>query len=235
MSRIALVAALEREVAPLVRSWKTRTSEHGGRSYKFFENGDVVLVCGGIGPEAARRATEAIIREFQPSHIVSVGFAGGLDPMLRVGEVLEPLTVIDGLNGSRIDTGCGEGTLVSFGSVAGRAQKEKLYKAYGAAAVDMEAAAVAQGAQRRGIEFSALKVVSDGAGFNMPAMERFVGTDGRFHAAKFVLHVAVRPWLWAATIALARNSSRASRALCGVLDRYLSRAAVARISKGGTT
>lgn len=235
MSRIALVAALEREVAPLVRTWKTRTREHGGRSYQFFEKGDAALVCGGIGPEAARRATQAIIQEFQPSHIVSVGFVGALDPKLRVGAVLEPRTVIDAKDGSRTDTGYGEGTLVSFGSVAGREQKEKLYKAYGAAAVDMEAAAVAQGARLRGVEFSALKVVSDEAIFEMPAMERFVGADGGFHAVKFALHVAMRPWLWAATIALARNSARASRTLGAALDRYLSRVAAAEISKGRTT
>ena len=229
-----MVAALEREVAPLVRSWKTRTREHSGRSYKFFENGDVVVVCGGIGLEAARRATQAIIQVFQPSHVVSVGFVGALGPKLRVGEVLQPRTVIDAKDGSRTDTGSGEGTLVSFGSVAGREQKEKLYKAYGASAVDMEAAAVAQAAQLRGVEFGALKVVSDAADFDMPAMEKFVGADGGFHAAMFALHVGLRPWLWAGTIALARNSSRASRALCGALDRYLILVAVAEISKGGT-
>jgi adenosylhomocysteine nucleosidase len=235
MSRIGVVAALEREVAPLVRSWKTRTREHSGRSYTFFENGDVVVVCGGIGLEPARRAAEAMIQEFQPSHIVSVGFVGALDPKLRAGAVLQPRTVIDAKDGSRTDTGCGEGTLVSFGSVAGREQKEKLCKAYGAAAVDMEAAAVAQAAQLCGVEFGALKVVSDEADFDIPAMEKFVGADGRLNAAKFALHVAVRPWLWAGTIALARNSARASRALCGALDRYLILVAVAEITKGGTT
>jgi adenosylhomocysteine nucleosidase len=235
MSRIALVAALEREVAPLVRSWKTRTAEPSGRSYKFFEKGDVVLVCGGIGPESARRATEAIIQEFQPAQVVSVGFVGALDPKLRVGDVLEPRTVIDAKDGSRTDIGSGEEILVSFNSVAGREQKEKLYKSYGAAAVDMEAASVAQGAQLRGVQFSALKVVSDDSRFDMPAMEKFVGADGRFHSAKFALHVALRPGLWAATIALARNSARASRALCDALDGYLSRVTVAETSKGRTT
>ncbi len=235
MSRIALVAALEREVAPLVRNWKTRTGEHSGRSYKFFEKGDVVLVCGGIGPEAARRATEAIIQEFQPSHIVSVGFVGALDPKLRVGDVLASRIVIDAKDGSRTDTGSGEGILVSFGSVAGREQKDKLGKSYGASAVDMEAASVAQGAHLRSVEFRTLKVVSDVAGFDMPAMEKFVGADGRFHSATFALHVAVRPWLWATTIALARNSARASHALCNALDGYLSRVAVAETSKGRTT
>jgi hypothetical protein len=37
----------------------------------------------------------------------------------------------------------------------------------------MEAGAVAQGAQLRGISFGALKVVSDEAGFVMPPVGRF--------------------------------------------------------------
>ncbi len=66
-SEIAIVAAMEREVAPLVRSWKVRTIEQGGRRYRLFENGEAALVCGGIGAEAARRATEAVIREVNPA------------------------------------------------------------------------------------------------------------------------------------------------------------------------
>ena len=62
MIRIAIIAAMEREVGPLIRSWKVRTIEHGGRRYRLFENGEAALVCGGIGAEAARRATEAVIR-----------------------------------------------------------------------------------------------------------------------------------------------------------------------------
>ena len=62
---IAIIAAMEREVRPLIRSWKVRTIEHGGRRYRLFENGDAVLICGGIGAEAARRATEAVIQEVQ--------------------------------------------------------------------------------------------------------------------------------------------------------------------------
>jgi adenosylhomocysteine nucleosidase len=225
MPRIAIVAAMEREVAPLIRKWQVRSFEHGGRYYRLFENGEASLICAGVGPEAARRATEAIIQEVRASHILSVGFAGALDPALRVGEVIEPRTVINAGDGARTDTGRGQGTLVSISTVAGHEQKEKLRDAYSAAAVDMEAAAVAQGAELRGVRFGALKVVSDEAGFVMPPVEKFVEADGDFRAARFVLHVAVRPWLWRSTIALARNSARATNALCAALKQYLSRQA----------
>jgi adenosylhomocysteine nucleosidase len=223
MSRVAIIAAMEREVKPLIRGWKFRTLEHGGRQYRLLENGDAVLICGGIGAEAARHATEAAIQEARPVRVVSVGFAGALDSTLKVADVFEPRTVINSADGARAETGSGHGTLVSCGAVAGREQKQRLGRAYGAAAVDMEAAAVAQGAQARGVEFAALKVVSDVADFSMPATERFFSSDGQFRTVKFALHVAVRPWLWGSTIALARNSARASRALCAAIEAYLKR------------
>ena len=223
MYRIAIIAAMEREVGPLIRSWKVRTIEHGGRRYRLFEHGDAVLVCGGIGAEAARRATEAVIQEVQPGRVISVGFAGALDGSLAVGDVLQPRTIINAADGVRTDTGSGEGILVSSASVAGKEQKIRLGKAYGAQAVDMEAGAVAQGAAARGVEFGALKAISDASDFELPAMDRFVAHDGSFLSGRFAGHVALRPWLWGTTIALARNSSRARRALCGALADYLER------------
>src|SRR5258705_1469326 len=224
MRRIAIVAALKSEVAPLIRDWNVRLIDHAGKRYQLFENGHAALLCAGIGPEAARRATEAIIQEFQPSHVLSVGFVGALDPGLRVGEVFERRTVISAGDGARTDTGSGRGTLVSFDAVAGPEQKEKLRIAYGASAVDMEAASVAQGAEVRGVHFGALKVVSDEAAFAMPPVHGFVAADGRFRTASFALHVTVRPWLWRRTFVLARNSTRARRVLCAALEQYLKRA-----------
>ena len=211
-------------MAPLIRSWKVRTNvrtlQHGGRRYRLFENGEATLVCGGIGAEAARRATEAVIREVQPVRVISVGFAGALDPALQVGQ---PRTVINAADGVRTEVGSGEGILVSSTTVAGKEQKIRLRKAYGASAVDMEATAVAQGAQARGIEFAALKGISDDADFNLPAVDRFVAADGSFQSVRFACYVALRPWLWGATIALARNSAKASRALSDALTSYLDR------------
>ena len=223
MSRIAIIAAMEREVRPLIRNWKVRTMEHSGRRYQLFENGEAALVCGGIGAEAARRATEAVIREVNPSRVISVGFAGALDASLEVGHVLEPRTVINVADGVRTEIGSGEGILVSAATVAGKQQKIRYGKAYGAIAVDMEAAAVAEGAQARGVEFAALKVISDAADFNMPPLDRFVAADGRFQSVRFACHVALRPWLWGGTISLARNSAKASRALSEALTSYLGR------------
>ena len=217
--RVALVAAMEREVKAAVRQWRISQREHDGRSYKFFENERAALVCGGIGAEAARRATEAIIQLYRPSLVVSVGFAGGLDSRLKVGDAFRPRYVINASDGSRSDTGEGEGTLVSCGQIAGSEQKLKLARAYSAAAVDMEAAAVARGASAHGLPFVAYKTVSDEYDFAMPPLEKFV-RDGRFETWRFILNALGHPWWWGKLMRLGRNSSRAAKNLAGWLEQY---------------
>ncbi|HEX4484981.1 MAG TPA: phosphorylase [Terriglobales bacterium] len=213
--KIAIVAALHREVSGLVKNWKA-TSEQG---LSFFENGRMVLVCGGIGAQAARRATEAIVGFCKPELIVSVGFAGALVAELRVGDVLIPRWVVDAKDGSRHDTGTGEGTVLTIHDVAGAERKTKLAEAYGAQAVDMEAAAVAQGAEKHGVRFLAIKVISDELDFAMPPMDRFVDGEGQFKTGSFAFYAAFRPWLWKSVMELGRNSSVASQVLRNTLEQ----------------
>ncbi|MGA8762113.1 MAG: hypothetical protein WB562_04405 [Candidatus Sulfotelmatobacter sp.] len=219
MSRTAIVAALEREVKPLIGAWARREREYAGRSFKFYENGDAVLICGGIGAEAARRATEAVIALYDPAIVYSAGFAGALQPALKAGDIVTPRQVLDARDGSRVDTGEGHGTLVTVGTIASPKEKVQLAASYGALAADMEAAAVARGAQARGVRFAAVKAISDESDFAMPPMQRFIGADGEFDTARFVLFAVVRPWLWAKLVQLARNSRLAARALCAYLER----------------
>jgi adenosylhomocysteine nucleosidase len=221
MFRVALVAALEREVGPLVRAngWRVREQEAGGRRFRFFEKDDIVLVCGGIGAEAARRAAEAVIALYAPKVVCSAGFAGALDPGLRVADIIQPRRLVSAGDGSSVNLNRGEGVLVSFGAVASPAQKAKLRESFAAQAVDMEAASVARAAEVRGVGFAVVKVISDESDFSFPAMERFVDPAGRFLEGRFAWFVAVRPWLWPRVLRLARNSGRASRALCDWLRK----------------
>ena len=222
-SKVALIAALEREVHPLVKNWRRVERDHEGRHFRFYESDHAVLVCGGIGGDAARRATEAVIALYHPRMVRSVGFAGALDPAMTVGEIVCPSLIIDARDGSRTETGSGSGILVTTTSIASPQEKKRLAQTYQAQAVDMEAAAVARGAQARGIAFAATKAISDTASFALPAMDRFVDASGRFQTGKFAIHCALRPWLWAGIIQLARNSATASRALCAELKRSLDR------------
>lgn len=230
MSRVAIVAALEREVRPLVRDWHVKEKEYEGRRFRFFEKNECTLVCGGIGAEPARRAAEAVLAIYRPKVIYSAGFAGALEAGLTAGTIVQPHRLVNAADGSSVSLDCGEGVLVSFGSVANPEQKVKLRDSFGAQAVDMEAAAVARAAELRGAEFAVVKAISDEWDFDFPSMERFVDSNGRFLEARFALFAAVRPWLWRDVGRLARNSNRASLALCQWLDRMTTE--VCAISRG---
>ena len=211
--KVGIVGALEREIRPLMKGCERVKRSHQGRGFVFLESDNRVAVCGGIGAEAARRASEALIALYNPGLLVSAGFAGALDGSLKVGDLFCPTVVIDAADGSRSEAGGSSGQLVSFGSVAGVQQKAKLAKAYQAQAVDMESAAVAHCAGLHGIAFAAVKAISDDCEFEMPDLQRFIANDGSFASARFAMHALVRPWLWKSTWQLAANSARASRAL----------------------
>jgi adenosylhomocysteine nucleosidase len=217
---IAIIAALEREVSGLTKNWVRVEREHQGRNFLFLcreehEREEMIVVCGGIGLEAARRAAEAVIALYRPSLIQSVGFAGALDKSLHVGDVFVPAVVIDARDGSRtqIEGTHNHGALLTFMDIAGVAQKASLAQAYGAQAVDMEASAVAAAARAHGIPFAAIKVISDESNFEMPQTARFIDSQGQFRTASFAFFAALRPWLWPRVAQLASNSRKAANAL----------------------
>jgi adenosylhomocysteine nucleosidase len=212
--KVAIVAAIEREIWPLVKSWTKNKSSSEGRTFTFFENDNMVAVCGGIGAEAARRTSEAVIKLYNPAIVVSAGFAGALDPALEIGQTFTARYVIDARDGSRSVSGIGDRVLISFPEIADVQQKAKIAESYGADAVDMEAAAVARSAEAHGIKFVACKAISDTSGSWLPPLARFVRSDGSFHMLRFVAYVAVRPWVWFKVQRLARDSAVAADKLC---------------------
>jgi adenosylhomocysteine nucleosidase len=224
--KIAIIAALKREIRQLVKSWPLTSIQHDGRDFTFREGDHAVVVCGGIGAEAARRAAEAAIAHYSPHMLISAGVAGALVPELNVGDTIFPATVIDTQDGSRHETAIhhapvgntalGRTILASYPEIASVAQKQQLAKSYGAHAVDMEAAAVARAAQSHNLPFLAVKAISDDARFEIPEMNRFV-RQGRFETGPFLSHIAMRPWLWLKVIRLARNTRIASDNLCAWL------------------
>ena len=120
--RVAIVAAMEREIQPLIAGWQVVRRSYDGREFKFFENGEAVAVCGGIGAAAARRACQAVFAVYSPGVVFSVGFAGALTRDLHVGDIVVPAKVTDSGDGSGAVTGMGLGTLVSTSVVADPAQ-----------------------------------------------------------------------------------------------------------------
>lgn len=228
MSKIAIIAAMEREMQSLVKGWKKSAISFDEKRFTSFEREGCMVAISGIGAQNASMAARAVIQQVQPSILISVGLAGALIRSLKVASILTPNIVVDASNGreyrcSADSSHISGGVMVTSNEIAGAEAKQRLAQQFHALVVDMEAASVAQIAEEASIHFRAVKAISDEAEFVMPPMDKFIDAAGTFQSGKFATWVTLRPWLWPKVIALARNSSRASKALCDWLAKYLAR------------
>jgi adenosylhomocysteine nucleosidase len=226
MNQTVIIAAMEREIAPLVRGWQRGALSSGGRKLAQFERDGVLVVVSGIGCSNAKVAARAVIDHYRPALLVSVGLAGALIRSLKVGSVFTPNVVIDAADGAEYRCAAdgnhvSGGMLVSTAEIAGAEAKRELVNRFHGLVVDMEAAGIAKVAQQEQIGFRCVKAISDEADFVMPPMDRFLSASGKFQNGKFALWAAVRPWQWARIMTLARNSNRAIHALCSRLEKDL--------------
>jgi adenosylhomocysteine nucleosidase len=213
--KVGIIAALPREVGGLVKGWERRKLPGG---VYVWTSGDAVVVCAGMGAARAEIAVRAALEAMPVTALVSVGLAGACDPSLKVGEIVRAGIVVDARSGERFENAQFRQVLVSADTVASVEEKARLRASYQADAVDMEAATVARLARANGLEFKAIKAISDEADFEIDGLARFATRDGQFREAAFALHTALRPRLWSKAVALARNSSRALAALTEALN-----------------
>jgi adenosylhomocysteine nucleosidase len=223
MPETVIIAALKQEMMPLlcdpIFSWKENPRLHALNGA--WETDRAAVVCGGIGANAAARATEDAIREYHPARVISAGLAGALVPGLHVGDILRPSTVVNSSTGERYQIPGGEGVLVTASEVAGEHGKRLLARHFHADSADMEAASVAAVALKHGVPFAIVKSISDEYDFDMPDLNAFITSDGRFQTARFSAYLIAHPRLWPLVRQLARNSKAASVQLCRELRNLI--------------
>jgi adenosylhomocysteine nucleosidase len=221
MTRTAIIAALAGELKPLVTGWK-----HDSRDkvdlWSHRDENLYVAACAGAGQAAATRAFAAIESDAPIDLVFSVGWAGALTAELASGSAHNVAGVIDVQTGERFrcDAGAGDLWLATTPKVADGVEKRRLASSYGAALVDMEAAAVARLAGMRGIPFYCIKGISDGFTDRLPDFNRFI-EDGQFKTARFVLYAALTPWYWPALARMGENSRKASQRIAETLHDFL--------------
>ncbi len=167
---------------------------------------DALLVANGAGWKRAAAAVEAAER-FAPEAIVSTGFCGALDERLKVADVLVG-TGIHVLQSDRGSTAVPQspamlrpqaalaGVIASIDHVAQTAGEKRLLRQSGASAVEMEAAAVAESAAKRGVPFYCVRAVTDLAGETLANdFNRALRSDGHFDTMIILRGALRRPAL----------------------------------------
>jgi adenosylhomocysteine nucleosidase len=142
----------------------------------------VVLVESGPGRERAARASHALLDAHRPPRVVSAGFAGGLDPTLRHGDLVladaivdcrghhEPLSLEGAAPTAPDVSACRVGRLLAVDRVIRLpAEKRELGVRHQALACDMESLAVAEVCRQRGVPLWAVRAVNDTADEELPA------------------------------------------------------------------
>jgi adenosylhomocysteine nucleosidase len=215
-ARIAIIAALPGELAPLVRGWqKTAKNTWTGAI------GDhaCVAIAGGMGAAAANHAVAQIRSEFNPTALVSYGWAGALTCAVKPGMACVISEVVDITSGKRFATGSPDGfRLLTLNHVARANEKRKLAERNQAVLVDMEAAAVARIARQRRLTFYCFKGISDGYLDKLPDFSRFISWEGELRMAAFLVYIGMRPWYWP-SLAKLGTASRAAAAALATLAR----------------
>ena len=197
----------------------------------------VVAVCTGEGCESASEGARALLDRFPVERLVVLGFAGGLSPSLEIGALLVARRVLDGHGPSpdpdavwsaRLARRCGARPATFYtsrrllGTAASKQDAWRRLGADGAAAVDLETAAVAALAHSRGVPYVALRAISDAAEETLPVpLDRFLDERGRIRRLALLRRAVLQPGLVPGLLALRRRaalcSERLADALCDLL------------------
>jgi adenosylhomocysteine nucleosidase len=162
--------------------------------------------------------------------LVSFGIAGGLAPGLAAGTVIVSGEVVsdgqcwkvDAQHGDRLSefartVGAVEGPVFGASSVvATQSDKQRLWAATGALAVDLESEIVARTATMLGIPFLVLRTVADTAQRDLPPASLIpLAANGTPNHGRVFAEVLRRPLQLAGMIGLAQETGRALSALIG--------------------
>jgi adenosylhomocysteine nucleosidase len=174
----------------------------------------------GIGQANTEKSLRESLARQVPSRVFTCGFAGGLHPELRIGEVL--FATADGVLAEKL-TATGAKPAVFFCSsriATTVAEKSELRRRTGADAVEMESQFIQNICQERGIPCATLRAISDVAGEDLPLdFNRLANPDLSLNYGRLALALAKSPGKIPALMRLQKNSRFAAEQLAAVLAK----------------
>jgi adenosylhomocysteine nucleosidase len=176
----------------------------------------------GMGVEAARQAITSALDRARPGLLLTAGFAGGLHPALRVGDIVYEATAAPELEPCLREVGRSVRFATTDHVVCTAAEKRELRKRSGADAVEMESTAVRALCQEAGVPWAMVRVISDAAEDALPlAFDRCVDRRGRVLVGAVLRECARQPSVIPGLIRLRRVTRRAAERLAECVVRSL--------------
>jgi adenosylhomocysteine nucleosidase len=183
------------------------------------KNGITILLTG-IGRQNAEKSLREFLANHSPELVLTCGFAGGLNPELKLGDVIfetsdETLrTKLLGAGAKQLKIFCADRIATTV------AEKKKLRAEIGADAVEMESAAIHAVCRERGIPCATVRVISDTANEDLPLdFNALSKPDKNLDYGKLFLAIAKSPGKIPALMQLQKKTKFAAEQLADVLAK----------------
>ena len=231
---IAITFALPAESSDFLRRLEQagQNSREGVESFRGQLHGkNLAIVHTGVGRRACRERLEILLRRENFSGLISAGFAGALEKDLRVGHVLvsENYSNQELLSSPKLELALADdttflGKLLTVPRMVETAEeRERLNKAHGAAAVDMETEVIAELCSAHNLPMLSVRAISDTAAepFPAPANVLFDVAKQKTDFLRLGGYVATHPGAIARLNAFRAQVGVARKALADALDEIV--------------
>ena len=234
-----------------IGNWRRVPASASVATYEGCVNGvSAVLAVSGIGRAGAEATVREVLEVFRPSSILSLGFAGGLTPGQRAGDIVVALRLIpmrtlpNGDHEScdtgqvashpalseiarRVLAGLGlrheTGTCVTASHMVSRPEeKRRIGMTADALAVEMESFWIGKVCREFSVPFLAVRSIVDEVDRPIPGcLARLAMNSGREGAWRRVLPTLLRPWRIPDLVRLATAASAARESLTAFMIGYV--------------
>ena len=208
-----------------------------------WEGVSIVLVRTGMGKDCALSALKEVLSRTVPALVLSIGYAGGLDLRLKVGDLViadkileidqdatfsksypvnsQELDLFDRLS-SQKKIMVYRGTLITVNQViSDSSTKQELGSCHKALAADMETSSLIAHAIEKNIPFASVRAISDTMEQSLLNTSSFVDNEGKVSKSKVGWYVATHPHVIKNLISLRSQSQKATSNLTETLGVFL--------------
>ena len=202
---------------------------------------DVDIIVTGVGRKNAEKSLREFLATNSPKLVLTCGFAGGLNPDLKLGEVVFELTdrrgefhepqtekkIRDSQSSSLREKLLAAGAKPAKFFCADRitttvAEKKRLRAETSADAVEMESGAIHAVCRERGIPCATVRVISDTANEDLPLdFNALAKPDMNLDYGKLALAILKSPGKIGALLKLQKQTRFAAEQLANVLEKLI--------------
>jgi adenosylhomocysteine nucleosidase len=239
---IAIFGAVKEEIAGIKQTMNISDHMRLGKTSAWtgkWGKQNIVLVRSGVGRQRAEDATLQVIDRFQPSTLISIGYAGAVQPDLNVGDLVIADTIIEEKKKGKYSPDSGwlnrakdvpypegfkavvGGLLTVDNVIHDSLSKQKIGENYSVQAVEMETSAIAKVAEEKDIPLLSLRVISDRLDQELLDSSSFLGSDGEISTLKAGWYVLTHPGSIKSALSLSSQTQIATQALTKFLSDLL--------------